>query len=323
VDGAHFVINTHDVDILPAGVLPSLYRLGKYALISLIVFRRAQQAAVQALRAFTVVGGRNPLDQVPELVRTERRRGVGASYFFIAAHKHRRDGNYRIADPKVGALMRGIEALGMEVALHGSYTSLEAPDSLAAELRQLRDQRVRPRGNRQHWLRFTLDRLIPAVERSGALYDASLGWDCPGFRAGACFAFPPYNFDRESAATFLEIPLAVMEQGLVTGGLPEEQWLEECERILAASRRYGWGGISLLWHPTAFGGVQLPREIERTFWRLVDRRHAWHDTWVSALEFVRRTSGRYVRVGLLPPGFGSGLPAPSRGEARSERVLLT
>jgi hypothetical protein len=301
--GTHFVVNTHDVDILPAGYFRSLQRLGKYALISLLVFKSAKNAAAQAGKALAMAaGGANPLDQTPDLIRKEFQKGVGASYFFLARHAHWRDANYRIDDEAVNNLMLSIERQGMEVALHGSYTSLDHPAGLDSEFRLLREQEFQPRGNRQHWLRFTLDRLIPAVEKAGALYDTSLGWNGIGFRAGACFAFPPYNFASERAATFLEIPLAIMEQGLVTGGRPENEWFDDASRVLFNSRRYGWGGVSLLWHPTAFGAGQLSPEIERIFWELIGHKDEWNDTWISALDFVRCISERYVKAGLLPPG---------------------
>jgi hypothetical protein len=304
--GPHFVINTHDVDILPAGYFGSLQRLVKYAVISLLVFKSAKNAALQTVKALAMAaGGPNPLDQSPDLIRKEFHEGVGASYFFIARHAHKRDANYRIDDLAVNNLMRSIERQGMEVALHGSYTSLDHPTGLSSEFSLLREQKFEPRGNRQHWLRFTLDRLIPAVEKSGALYDTSLGWDRIGFRAGACFAFPPYNFECERAATFLEIPLAVMEQGLVTGGRPEEEWYGDVSRVLFNSRRYGWGGISLLWHPTAFGAGQLSPEIERIYWELIEHKNEWNDIWTSAIDFVQFISERYVNAGLLPQGYGS------------------
>jgi hypothetical protein len=313
--GEHFVINTHDVDILPAGYFRSLQRLAKYALISLLVFKLAKTAASQAAKVFSMAaGGPNSLDQTPHLVQEEVRNGVGASYFFIAGHGHRRDANYRIDDPAVTQLMRSIELQGMEVALHGSYTSLDRPGGLDSEFQLLRGRQFQPRGNRQHWLRFSLDRLIPEVEQTGALYDTSIGWNGVGFRAGACFAFPPYNFQHERAATFLEIPLAMMEQGFVTGGRPEEDWFDDAARILSNSRRYGWGGISLLWHPTAFGGCQLPREVERVFWNLMAHRSEWNDTWMSCLDFVRSVSERYVKAGLLPAGFGSEI-SPTLGHS--------
>src|ERR1700730_2933532 len=75
--GAHLVINTHDVDILPAGYFGSLRRLLKYALISLLVFKSVSHSAVQMVKALSMaVGGANPLDQIPNLLRTELRNGL-------------------------------------------------------------------------------------------------------------------------------------------------------------------------------------------------------------------------------------------------------
>jgi hypothetical protein len=65
----------------------------------------------------------------------------------------------------------------------------------------------------------------------------------------------------------------------------------------------------LLWHPTAFGGGQLPREVERVYWKLIDHREAWNDTWTSCIDFVRSVSDRYVKAGLLPIGFASNAPS--------------
>jgi hypothetical protein len=299
---SHFVVNTHDVDYLPVGYFSSLHRLGKNAAISLLIRHRPGLAAKQARWAMGMaLGGHNPLDQLPILMSLEARRRVGTSYFFLVVQYHRRDGNYDVSDPVVLGLMRLLEEHGMEVGVHGSYTSLDEPSRLASEFDVLRRHGFRPAGGRQHWLRFTLERVIPALEKAGASYDASLGWsETAGFRAGACFAFPPYSFEREQPANFLEIPLIIMDAVLPVGvnGLAESY--NKAMQILSISQRYGWGGISLLWHPTAFGGGQYPEELGETFWRLLD--HSVHsgERWVSAAGFVRAVAQRYVECGLLP-----------------------
>jgi hypothetical protein len=75
--------------------------------------------------------------------------------------------------------------------------------------------------------------------------------------------------------------------------------------VLANSRQYGCGGISLLWHPTAFGQGQLPAEIERIYWELIARKQEWNDSWISCIDFVKSVSHRYIDAGLLPPEHGS------------------
>lgn len=300
--GRHFVIGTHDVDFLPLSYLGCIYRLAKNALVSLLRYRSPVLALDQAEKALlTMVGGGNQLDQLPGLVEGQIGRGFNASYFFLTQRRHRRDGNYRIDQPRVLTLMRALERQGMEIGIHGSYSSLDEPDGLVPEFARLHELGFRPEGGRQHWLRFTLDRLIPAMESVGASYDASLGWnETTGFRGGACFAFPPYNFEHERASTFLEIPLVAMDENLMVEKVPKKNWYDHVAELLSVSRRFGWGGISMLWHPTAFGGGQLPPGIGEVFWRLVDQREEWKDTWLCAADFVQLVRQRYVEVGLFP-----------------------
>jgi hypothetical protein len=86
-----------------------------------------------------------------------------------------------------------------------------------------------------------------------------------------------------------------------------EEAFREVAGLLATSRMYGWGGISLLWHPEAFGGGQLPIGIGRTFYDLVNLRSEWKDTWLSAGEFVRKVCSRYIEAGLMDRVWGANL----------------
>ncbi len=298
----HFVICTHDVDFLPLRYWDSPHRLAKNAIASVLLYKSPKLALNQAGKALlTMVGSRNPLDQLPRLAQGQVQRGFNATYFFLPRRRDRRDANYRIDESKVLDLMRSLERQGMEIGVHGSYTSLDEAQGLGSEFARLRELGFRPQGGRQHWLRFTLARLIAACEHAGLVYDTSLGWsESIGFRGGACFAFPPYNFNEERAATFLEIPLVVMDGSLPGCGGSKEDWYDQVAEVLSVSRRYGWGGTSLLWHNTAFGGGQLPPGMGEVFWKLVDHREEWKDTWVCAADFIRSVRQRYVEVGLLP-----------------------
>jgi hypothetical protein len=84
-----------------------------------------------------------------------------------------------------------------------------------------------------------------------------------------------------------------------------EESFSAVAKLLATSRRYGWGGISLLWHPTAFGGGQMSIEIGRTFYDLVNARSEWNDTWLSAGKFLKTVRDRYVKVGLMDRCWGA------------------
>ena len=233
----HFVVPTHDVDYLPLSWSGSLRRLAKNVFVSLFALKLPGLAAKQSGRVVALaLGGDNPLDQLDKLAERESRHGIGATFFFLTRRKHRRDANYEITDAKVLTLMRRLAQQGMEIGVHGSYTSLDQPHWLPQEFDHLRKQGFQPVGNRQHWLRFTLDRMIPAVEHAGALYYTSLGWpDRIGFRGGACFAFPPYNFAQERPATFLEIPLVVMDYCLLNGKPDHASPYDRLANLLATS----------------------------------------------------------------------------------------
>jgi hypothetical protein len=299
----HFIVNTHDVDFLPLGRVSSAKRSMKNAMISLLLGKSLRLFTRQMAHALEIaLTGRNVHHQIPAIVNGQSERSVGASFYFIAANRHRRDANYQLSDPRVMRLLHNLAAQGIEVGVHGSYTSLEERGQLQREFASLRELGFDCLGGRQHWLRFTIDRLIQEVEGAEALYDASLGWGHPaGFRAGACFAFPPYNFECEGPASFLEIPLVIMDQTLQESEKTEQKRYDAAAGILAASRRYGWGGISVLWHPNAFGGSQLAPDIGRIYWKLLDERGNGKDSWTSAVSFMSVIQERYTRAGLLAP----------------------
>lgn len=300
---AHLVVPTHDVDYFPAGRWHAANRLIRNAAISFAMNHLPALGVRQAGMALSVAIGwtPDPLDQIARLARGERRRGIRATYNFLTRHGHRLDAHYSLDHSGVVKTMRWLESQNMEIGIHGSYMCLDQPDGLARELSHFHARGFFPRGGRQHWLRYTLDRLIPAVEHAGLTYDTSLGWSAAiGFRAGASFPFPPYNFAEERAATFLEIPMVMMDQAFQAQHDNPEAWLSKADDLLAKSRRAGWGGISLLWHPTAFGEGWLPSNVGDIYWRVADRRAECGDAWMSAEDLVETVRQRYINSGLLP-----------------------
>jgi hypothetical protein len=93
-----------------------------------------------------------------------------------------------------------------------------------------------------------------------------------------------------------------MEQALRlrTGKFAAQEIFEEAAHVLAASRRLGWGGVSLLWHPAAFGEGWLPRDVGDVYWRLAEQRAACGDQWMTAQDYIGAVRQSYVDAGLLP-----------------------
>lgn len=299
----HAVIPTHDIDYFPVNRTHTVKRLARNALISGVLQRRPRLGLRQAHHALRIaLGGEyDPLDRIMAVAEEERQLGFSSSYYFLVRSAHRRDARYSLRDPGVLETMRWLRARGMEIGLHGSFTSLDDPRGLEREAAAMAAESFQPLGGRQHWLRYTHEHLLGAIENAGLQYDTSIGWSTRiGFRAGACFAFPPYDFRREAAAGFLEFPLAVMDQALAQPAGREGHSFHQVAQMLAASRRLGWGGISLLWHPAAFGTGWLPEEVGDIYWRLAADRLRFNDAWMNSSQFLEIARPRFVRAGLLP-----------------------
>ncbi len=298
--GVFCVANIHDVDFFPLGPLSVGRRLAKNVAIA-VIKRRDLRSALDILRRAggDLLRGRLPLSALRRTVDRERREGLGATYTFIARQGHRRDANYTLADSPVREALGWLRAQGVEVGVHGSYNSLQSDPTLAAEYDTLAGEvGVRPVGGRQHWLRYRGAELPRALRDAGAAYDSSVGYShTPGFRTGACFPYPPYDFEAERPFPLLQLPLALMDVS-VYGAHPSPAAAETAARsLMRVGREFGWGGFSVLWHDTVLSGCELREAHSELFWKL----RAPQDRWLSAREIVEKVWPRYVGAGLLPP----------------------
>lgn len=287
--GGVALVATHDLDFLPVSVLGSLSRAMKNAAIAGVTHR--DPALVLQIMLTTLRGalrGRSPLDSLGLMEEGERQSGIRSASYVICAKHHRRDANYSLNDTSVRRALDRLAAAGMEIGVHGSYTSLEVPGRLADEYAALRAAGFRAAGGRQHWLRYRGSAWLAELVLGGAVYDCSVGYsDRIGFRAGACFPYTPWNFATEAGFPLLEIPLAVMDGALYTQFRHDFVQAEErTRRLFRRVASYGWGGVSLLWHNTAFGGAQLPRRLGELYWRLKEPTQVWM-TGAGLIEAVR------------------------------------
>ena len=239
-------------------------------------------------------------DYIPALVERLEALDSHSTLFVVPIHGHRRDPNYALAE--LAPQLADAAKKGFSIEIHGSYNSIIENHGLNPEVQAFHAATGQiALGSRQHWLRFDdAETLFQAVEDAGLLFDSSMGFtDSIGFRNGACFAFPPYDFKNEKPHTFLEIPLAIMDGGLFeasrrSGISPQIL----AEQVLTESRRHGWGGISVLWH-NPLEALSVPEEINRVFWRCLETQKQFNEKWVSTDQFVAMSLSRYQDAGLL------------------------
>lgn len=297
----HLVVCSHDIDFYFADRASSLARLIKNLVVAIVLYKDWSYFADNFKMLLQLLGGKRIGEYLPALLKAADGECDFRSTFFVVTRRaHRRDPNYRleqIADHLLNAAKEGFT-----VGVHGSYRSVVEDGTLSEEA-QVLSERIGGKltGTRQHWLRFGEHAvLFGEIERAGLACDSTLGFsEVVGFRNGASFAFPPYDFVREKPHGFLEIPLVLMDGSLeatARGSRTAPQQL--AEEVLGESRKRGWGGISVLWH-NPIEPISVPAEINRVFWNCAKQQKVVREKWITVEQFLACCLERYQRAGLL------------------------
>lgn len=296
----HVVVSSHDVDFYFVDRISALVRLAKNLGIAIGVSKSLSYFLDNLKMIFQLLGGRRIGDYLQPLMEASATYSLSSTFFVVSRHGHRRDPNYRLK--QIAEHVADAAGKGFSVGLHGSYRSIVEDRSLAEEARALAECLGRaPIAGRQHWLRFSRHRdLFAEVIRAGLSVDSSLGFpDAVGFRNGASFAFPPYDFDREAPCEFLEIPLVLMDGGLQVAATRLGRSAEVlAEEVLAESRKAGWGGVAALWH-NPIEPLSVPTEVNQVFWECAKKQKDHCEKWVAVEDFLAVALPRYHQAGLL------------------------
>ena len=296
----HLVICSHDIDFYYTDRVSLLVRLLKNLIIAFHLYRSWEFFRWNALRMLALFGGASAGDYLPALLDACEKHDFQSTLFVVANRFHRRDPNYSLR--QISAALLQSRSRRLSIGLHGSYESIIERKDLRGEVAALHGAiDAFPMGGRQHYLRFDRHQaLFSAVEQAGLFYDSTLGFtDTVGFRNGAAFAFPPYDFARERAHSFLEIPLVLMDGGLEAAcRISGEEPSSVAEQVLAASRKWGWGGIGIDWH-NPIEPIQVPPAINDAFWQCLRRKGSRQERWISGDELLRVCLSRYHAAGLL------------------------
>jgi hypothetical protein len=275
--GARFAVAiTHDVDVpwrwTSLGIRGAAARFRDDARAG------RGRAALRELRGLSAVPlhkarGTDPNWRFERILRIERTRTQGSTFFLMAGHRHPADGPVpevydRLRPRLVELLLDG----GCEVGLHGSYTAADDPEQLAEEKGRLEALAGPVSGQRYHYLRVDPLANLAPLARLGFRYDTSLGFaDAPGFRAGIAQPFRPWDAAAGAPLDLVEIPLALMDVTLAEErflGLPEAQAEGQLLRLVEWAAVNG-GGFAVLWHTDRFDPA-TSRGWDRLFLRFVE-----------------------------------------------------
>lgn len=143
----------------------------------------------------------------------ENRHGGNSTFFFTAKRRSSLDPKYSL---NWGRLEKGIAIIknnGGKIGLHGSLLSSEKAEYLVEEKELIEEKTgIKIKGNRQHYLRFDINKSFDFFEKAELGYDSTLGFANElGFRCGTSLPYHPFCIKRKKPYLFLEVPLILMD----------------------------------------------------------------------------------------------------------------
>lgn len=261
------VVLSHDVDYLPSPRDFGLPRLGR-ALMRQIVSRRRPRDAITLLARFARTWRAQPYLAFESVMREEAKRGARSSFQLVAARHHGADPAYASDAARIA---QKIAQSDWELALHSSYTASRVQGQIRDERAKLESVAMVPViGNRQHYLNFAPAHLFDQVERADLQYDSSVGYnEMSGARAGTYRPYRPFDFTRDCAYNFWEIPFVLMDTTLATTyRFSPRAALEHSKKILACVAET-CGCVAIIWHLEQLSGLVDPG-FDQVYFDLLD-----------------------------------------------------
>jgi hypothetical protein len=253
---------THDVDI------PYRSVRGSFKLL----FKRDVPGGLKGLfdSIRSAIGlARNPYDRIGEWVGYENEKKIKSTFFVFAGRRKSKN------DPKyaINKLKRSIDLMaksGYELGLHSGIECYNG-DGLkeSSELIQAKTG-MTVTGIRPHYLSASLPGYWRSAAENGFEYSSCLGFDEDiGFYRGIDLPFVPFDGDNQTVLDIVEIPIAIMDCGLISEDADgHEESLDAGKKLL--DRVKSAGGILVLdWHQRTLYNADYPGWAE-VFFGLID-----------------------------------------------------
>jgi hypothetical protein len=195
-------------------------------------------------------------DNLELIGKREGAEGFRSSFYLLSA-------TYPLG--KVRAAARRLHSKGWEIGLHGDFGTHDSDLEMKKAVERLtKGVGIRPRGLREHYLRFDFRKSWTVMDGAGFDYDTTVGNnDRLGFRLGLATPFhaPDSGWRRLS---LLELPLSLMDTtlwGYLKKG--EEEGFADVMRLMEMVEEVE-GLFTLLWHQEA-----VRMKGGRIYWRIL------------------------------------------------------
>jgi hypothetical protein len=194
------------------------------------------------------------------MIEQEKRLGIRSSFYFLKSEHRVMDSRYQFSDVKIKRLIKLLLKEGFEVGLHGTIHSAKHESSMQNQIRELTKAiGHKPRGIRQHYLRFFHPYTFRLQVKAGLKYDTSLAFaEHEGYRNGYCYPFKPYDFEKDEMIDIWEVPLTLMEVTVLNyRELGFDELKKSAHQLIVEARKFG-GIYSMLWHNCRLDEYQYP-----------------------------------------------------------------
>lgn len=159
--------------------------------------------------------GKDEWKNILEIASLEKQYGYKSCFYFLTekgVFNNLPNADYSFTSRYIQDAIGGLRDNDFVIGLHGALNSFNDTNYLAKQKNDFVDN---VQHHRFHFLHYTLQASIQTIEEVGLDTDSSMGWaEQPGFRMGTCFPFLPFNFEKNTISTFVEIPLVIMDTTL-------------------------------------------------------------------------------------------------------------
>lgn len=261
---------------------------------------------------------RSPYRNFKKIMDLEESFGARSSFYFLATDRDIRRFRYDLAElaPDIGT----IADRGWEVGLHGGYYAFDDPGEILEEKRKLdRILGKKSVGYRNHYLQFKVPETWEYLEAAGFRYDSTIGYsNAVGFPNGACHPFRPYDLRRGKLFDIFEIPLAIMDGGLLEQAGSPAAAFELARSVLDRVEQCG-GVAMVLWHNTSFGPGF--REARERLYRKILAYCRERGAWMTSGEEIWKWSERNIDPAWWQRAMPEDRPGGPGGTARAAPLI--
>lgn len=239
---------THDIDSVYGSILEdgfNVLKKGRFDIFFQMLFRVAM--------------GRPDWLNMDKIIKLESEYDCKSVFYWIVnkgrINKREVNADYKFHSKTIQSQLELVQRKGFENGLHKSISG----DNFQDEISKFK---VRPTGNRYHYLKFNLPDGFDAIEQAGLKLDASLGFaEEFGFRNSYGLPFVPYNLKTDAPYSFVEVPLHIMDATFFS--YQKKSPIEAGREIIAFFERNCENCVlSILWHNNFFTNYKFKGYLE-------------------------------------------------------------